>query len=40
MYNVYVKRIFVIKEIMHMNEKTETGVSSEKKRLKSPSHEV
>ena len=37
MYNVYVKRIFVITEIVHMN----AGVSSEsreRKRLKSPSH--
>ena len=31
MYNVYVKRIFVIIEFVHMNEKTSTGVSSEKK---------
>ena len=35
MYNVYVKRIFfVITEIMHMNEKTETGVSFEKEKVK------
>ena len=37
MYNVYVKRIFVITEIVHMN----AGVSSksrERKRLKSLSH--
>ena len=34
MYNVYVKRIFVIIEIMHMNEKTGTGVSSEKEKVK------
>ena len=30
MYNVYVKRIFVITEIVHMN----TGVSSEKENVK------
>ena len=30
MYNVYVKRIFVITEIMHMN----AGVSSEKEKVK------
>ena len=37
MYNINVKRIFVITEIMHMN----AGVSFEKKKmLKSPSHEV
>ena len=34
MYNVYVKRIFVIIEIVHMNEKTGTGVSSEKEKVK------
>ena len=37
MYNVYVKRIFVITEIVHMN----AGVSSEsreRKRLKSLNH--
>ena len=37
MYNVYVKRIFVITEIVHMN----AGVNSEsreRKRLKSLSH--
>ena len=34
MYNVYVKRIFVITEIVHMNEKTGTGVSSEKENVK------
>ena len=36
MYNVYVKRIFVITKIMHMNEKTRTGVSSEKEKVKEP----
>ena len=30
MYNVYVKEFFLITEIVHMNEKTGTGVSSEK----------
>ena len=35
MYNIYVKRIFVITEIMHMT----TGVSSEKEKSKSHSHE-
>ena len=30
MYNVYVKRIFIITEIVHMN----TGVSSEKEKVK------
>ena len=42
MYNVYVKRIFVITEIVHMNEKKKQGQVSalRKKRLKSPSHEV
>ena len=35
MYNVYVKRrIFVITEIVHMNEKTGTCVSSEKEKVK------
>ena len=34
MYNVYVKRIFVITEIVHMNEKTGTGVNSEKEKVK------
>ena len=35
MYNVYVKRrIFVITEIVHMNEKTGTGVSYEKEKVK------
>ena len=34
MYNVYVKRIFVITEIVHMNEKTGTSVSSEKEKVK------
>ena len=34
MYNVYVKRIFAIIEIVHMNEKTGTGVSSEKEKVK------
>ena len=34
MYNVYVKRIFVITEIVRMNEKTGTGVSSEKEKVK------
>ena len=34
MYNVYVKRIFVITEIVHMNEKTGTGISSEKENVK------
>ena len=34
MYNVYVKRIFVIIEIVHMNEKTRTGVSIEKENIK------
>ena len=36
MYNVYVKRIFVITEIVDMNEKTGTGVSTEKEKVKSP----
>ena len=34
MYNEYVKRIFVITEIVHMNKKTWTGVSSEKENVK------
>ena len=34
MYNVYVKRIFVIIEIVHMIEKTGTGVSSDKEKVK------
>ena len=34
MYNVYVKRIFVITDIVHMNEKTGTGVRSEKEKVK------
>ena len=34
MYNVYVKRIFVITEFVHMNEKTGTGVNSEKEKVK------
>ena len=34
MYNVYEKRIFVITEIVHMNKKTGTGVSSEKEKVK------
>ena len=34
MYNVDVKRNFVIIEIVHMNEKTGTGVSSEKEKVK------
>ena len=34
MYNVYVKRIFVITEFVHMNEKTGTGVSSKKEKVK------
>ena len=34
MYNAYVKRIFVIIEIVHMNEKTGTGVRSEKEKVK------
>ena len=35
MYNVYVKRIiFVITKIVHMNEKTGTGVSFEKEKVK------
>ena len=34
MYNVYVKRIFVITEIVHMNEKTGKGVNFEKENVK------
>ena len=34
MYNVYVKRIFVITKFVHMNEKTGTGFSSEKEKVK------
>ena len=34
MYNVYIKRIFVIIEIAHMNEKTGIGVNSEKEKVK------
>ena len=34
MYNVYVKRIFVITEIVHMNETTGTCVRSEKEKVK------
>ena len=34
MYNVYVKKNFVITEIVHMNEKTGTGVSFEKEKVK------
>ena len=34
MYNAYVKRIFVIIEIMHMIEKTSAGVSFEKEKVK------
>ena len=34
MYNVYVKRIFVVTEIVHMNEKTGTSVSTEKEKVK------
>ena len=34
MYNVYVKIIFVITEIVHMNEKTGTCISSEKEKVK------
>ena len=37
MYNVYVKEFFfVITEIVHMNEKTGTGVNSEKEKVKEP----
>ena len=38
MYNAYVKRIFVITEIMHMNASV-SSESRERKRLKSHSHE-
>ena len=34
MYNINVKRIFVITEIVRMDEKTSTGVSSEKEKVK------
>ena len=34
MYNVYVKRIFVITEIVHMNEKTGTGVNYMQEKVK------
>ena len=34
MYNIDVKRIFVITEIVRMNEKTGTGVSYEKEKVK------
>ena len=34
MYNVYVKRIFFITEIVHMNEKTGTGVNYMKEKVK------
>ena len=34
MYNINVKRIFVIIEIEHMDEKTGTGVSSDKEKVK------
>ena len=34
MYNVYVKIIFVITEIVRRNEKTGTGVRSEKEKVK------
>ena len=34
MYNVYVKRTFVITEIVHMNEKIGICVSSEKEKIK------
>ena len=34
MYNVYVKRIFVITEFVHMNEKTGTGVNYMKEKVK------
>ena len=34
MYNVYVKRIFVITEFVHMNEKTGTSVNSEEEKIK------
>ena len=34
MYNVYVKKKFVITEIVHMNEKTGTCVSTEKEKVK------
>ena len=34
MYNVYVKRIFVITEFVHMIKKTSTSVSNEKEKVK------
>ena len=34
MYNVYVKRIFFITEIVHMNEKIGTCVSFDKEKVK------
>ena len=34
MYNVYVKRIFVITELVHMNEKIGTGVNYMKEKVK------
>ena len=34
MYNVYVKRIFVITEFVHMNEKTGTDVNYMKEKVK------
>ena len=34
MYNVYVKRIFVITKFVHMNKKTRIGVSFEKENIK------
>ena len=34
MYNVYVKRFFIIIEIVHMNEKTRTGVNYMKEKVK------
>ena len=34
MYNVYVKRIFVITEIVHKNGKTGTGVNYMKEKVK------
>ena len=34
MYNVYVKRIFVITEFVHMNEKTGTCVNYMKEKVK------
>ena len=40
MYNVYVKRNFVITDIVHMNEKIGKVSALRRKRLKSLSHEV